>query len=108
MPGEWGPSMALADIKHVFVLMLENRSYDHMLGAVAFNKVDLAGAASPVQGIAAGAFTNQDGAGKSYANSTPAPSTMPVDPPHEYDDVVLQLLNGNADPPYNYNVTAIN
>jgi len=107
MAAEWGPAMALTDIKHVFVLMLENRSFDHMLGAVAFNKVDLSGAASAVQGIAAGAFTNRDAAGTLYANSTPAPPTMPVDPPHEYDDVVLQLLNGNADPPYNYNVTAI-
>ncbi len=97
----------LSDIKHVFVLMLENRSFDHMLGAIPLPGVDLVGAPTAAEGIGAGAFSNQDDHGTVYSNSVPAPAVMPVDPPHEYDDVVLQLLGGKTDPPFNYNVTPI-
>jgi phospholipase C len=90
--------MPLADIDHVFVLMLENRSFDHMLAAVPLPGADVAGP---------GSFTNLDGTGASYRNAVGAPIVMPTDPPHEYDDVVLQLLGGNTDPPFNYNTPAI-
>jgi phospholipase C len=81
-------------IQHVFVLMLENRSFDHMLGAVPLPGADVA---------APGSFVNVDAQGTRYRNAVGAPDVMPADPPHEYDDVVLQLLGGNTDPPYNYN-----
>ncbi|HEY3755869.1 MAG TPA: alkaline phosphatase family protein [Opitutaceae bacterium] len=102
--------MAVTDIKHVFVLMLENRSYDHLLGALSLSGVGIDGAPTVADGIAAGAFTNSDASGNSYANSYGGDPTagLPADPPHEYDDVVRQLLGDNQDPPYNYSVSPIN
>jgi phospholipase C len=85
--------MPLADIQRVFVLMLENRSFDHMLAAVPLPGADVA---------APGSFANADAGGTVYRNAVGAPDVMPTDPPHEYDDVVLQLLGGNNDPPYAY------
>ena len=48
-------------------------------------------------------FANGDAGGTVYRKAVGSPDVMPVDPPHEYDDFVLQLLGGNTDPPYNYN-----
>jgi phospholipase C len=85
--------MPITDVKHVFVLMLENRSFDHLLGGLGIPGAD---------GVPPGGSTNRDAAGNAYASANGAPPRMPVDPPHEYDDVRLQLLGGTADPPYNY------
>lgn len=70
-------------IEHVFVLMLENRSFDHFL------------ALSGIPGIVAAtpndpAFTNSLN-GKTYYFGGGAPEAMPTDPLHEFDDVVEQL-----------------
>ena len=64
----------MAKIEHVFVLMLENRSFDHMF---AFS--GLAGVVPPAN--------PQFG-----ANS---PDRVPSDPPHEYEDVKKQISGGS-------------
>lgn len=61
-------------IEHVFVLMLENRSFDHLFGWSG-----LYGMAPPPA-----SFGFQGG----------APDTLTVDPPHEYDDVQGQIAGG--------------
>ena len=61
----------MADIAHVFVLMMENRSFDHLLG--------LAGLDGVTPPPATWSFT----AG--------APDRLASDPPHEFDDVAAQL-----------------
>jgi phospholipase C len=87
-------------IQHVFVLVLENRSFDHMLGA-ATGTLSPDGELRPGIGVdpVTGAATTVDGpgdqrnshAGTDYRVRLGAPFVMPVDPPHEFCDVKLQL-----------------
>ena len=72
-------------IKHVFVLMLENRSFDHMFGRSGLTGID----------AETGAPTTIDGLPPDHA--TGAPYEMPTDPHHEFPDVYLQLT-GNVLP----------
>ncbi|SFK21730.1 alkaline phosphatase family protein [Caulobacter sp. UNC279MFTsu5.1] len=69
-----------AVVDNVFVLMLENHSFDNMF------------ALSGIPGITAAitADTNSYN-GKPYAVGSPAPAAMPTDPGHEFADVVEQL-----------------
>lgn len=68
-------------IKHVFVLMLENRSFDHMFGC------------SKIPGIqVAGVDSNNPWIGQpSVQFSGGAPDPMSTDPGHEFLDVLYQL-----------------
>ena len=80
----------MADIRNVFVLMLENRSFDHMLGFSAISGVDArTGEPTVVDGLT-GAESN-DYQGQTYTVRQPAPDRMPVDPGHEFLDVLTQL-----------------
>ena len=97
----------MADIRNVFVLMLENRSFDHMLGFSAITGFDAAtGALTAIDGLD-GTQSNQY-QGQTYTVAHPAPDTMPVDPGHEFVDVLMQLCGpgasyapGGAYPPIN-------
>lgn len=82
------------NIKHVFVLMLENRSFDHMLGFLNNN-------------ISTGSNSYE---GVIYNAEKPALDVMPYDPGHEFNDVLQQLTgddpsinpyNGGKYPPIN-------
>jgi phospholipase C len=75
----------MADIKHVFVLMLENRSFDHLF---AFS--GRSGVALPDAG---------------FGMTADAPDRAPLDPPHEFEDVAAQIggnppMSGFAQQPY--------
>jgi phospholipase C len=89
----------MPQIDHVFVLMLENRSFDHMLGFSGITGTDAAtGEPTGIAGLT-GAETN-DAAGQSWRVAHPAPYAMPIDPPHEFSDVLEQLCGaGVAYPP---------
>src|SRR5947209_5332847 len=51
--------MSLQDIDHIFVLMLENRSFDHMLGNSGISGTDPAtGALTDVDGLPPGGAVN--------------------------------------------------
>jgi phospholipase C len=72
-------------IKHVFVLMLENRSFDHMF------------ALSGIPGIVAATSHHSNPYGNTtYAFGAGAPDQMPTDPGHEFTDVVEQLCGAGA------------
>ncbi|MBS0421833.1 MAG: alkaline phosphatase family protein [Proteobacteria bacterium] len=60
-----------SDIKHVFVLMMENRSFDHLLGF------------SGVSGVQPPA--------PSWGVTPTAGDRAPIDPPHEFENVQLQM-----------------
>lgn len=82
-------------IKHVFVLMLENRSFDHMLGFSGITGSDaVTGKPTQIDGPLAG-FANSWN-GKSFPASTPAVDPMLVDPHHEFKDVLKQLCGQAA------------
>lgn len=85
-------------IQHVFVLMLENRSFDHMLGFSGITGTDAeTGVNTAIKGLT-GTETNSFN-GKSYSVSRGASNTMPHDPAHEFPDVVTQLCGGVTYPP---------
>jgi phospholipase C len=142
---QWGLRLPNV-IQHVFVLMLENRSLDHMLGFSGITGNDaVTGGATAVSGLllqggslrqlardwqanSAGeiainqgrnwppppsisvrslfnSFSNSYG-GQVYPVTQPADYVMPVDPGHEFPDVVQQLCgegmtypHGGAYPP---------
>src|SRR5690349_14449281 len=80
---------AFPEIKHVVLLILENRSFDHMLGGL------------PGVDGAAGAWTNSDGQ-QTYAQ-TPIERweqdearTVDPDPKHETPNVLRQIQNNNG------------
>ncbi|MGC1305572.1 MAG: alkaline phosphatase family protein [Caulobacteraceae bacterium] len=67
-------------VDNVFVLMLENHSFDNVF---AFSGI-------PGLTVATSANTNSYN-GTAYAVGSPAPSAMPTDPGHEFSDVLEQL-----------------
>jgi phospholipase C len=73
-------------IKHFVVLMMENRSFDHMLGA-------LQSPAYKIDGLS-NAGANANGAGQSIAPTRDArySGDLTDDPHHDFDDVTEQLF----------------
>ncbi|TMC02499.1 MAG: phosphoesterase [Chloroflexi bacterium] len=71
----------MAVIEHVFVLMLENRSFDHLLGFAGLRGAD---------GLT-GAESNPLPSGERVPVARGAPYILPIDPGHEFGDVVEQL-----------------
>jgi phospholipase C len=75
----------MADIAHVVVLMLENRSYDHLLGYVPHPDPSF-------DGLLDGTFTNPRwGLGPAVPASSDAKQVLPVGPDHSHDAVMEQL-----------------
>src|SRR4051812_34469238 len=77
---------ALNAIQHVFVLMLENRSFDHMFALSGINGIHAATAAdtNSVDGV-------------TYHFQGGAPAVMPSDPSHGFCHVLTQLAEPGAD-----------
>ena len=84
-------------IRHVVVLMLENRSFDHIfgyldvpgvegLGAGQSNPTDLGWGGHPAASVSA------------FQNVVPGAYVSDPDPPHEFDDVTLQLFGQRVIP----------
>ena len=86
---ETSHSPNLDKVDHIVVLMMENRSFDHMLGYLS-----LQGRAD-VDGLQAG-FANEY-QGRSYPVHHLPSTAVAVDPDHSADAVDLQLGGGNMD-----------
>lgn len=87
------------NITNVFVLMLENRSSDHMLGHSDLTGTDAA-TVSPTRINGPAATDANSYQGSLYTVGTNPPATMPVDPGHEFQNVVEQLCgHGVTYPP---------
>ncbi|MCW3109432.1 MAG: Phosphoesterase [Segetibacter sp.] len=80
-------------ITNVFVLMLENRSFDHMLGFSGITGTD-AVTKQPTKINGLSGTESNSYLGIKYPVQQPAGFTMPVDPGHEFLDTVVQL-SGN-------------
>ena len=84
-------------IRNVFVLMLENRSFDQLLGGPRnFGTDAVSGQPAQTEGPPNGAtnsYTNAAGAPVTITvtNPTPAAMTLSGDPGHEFPDVLEQL-----------------
>ncbi len=83
----------MAKIKNVFVLMLENRSFDHMLGYSGIRGYDAeTGKETGINAVKG----HEDKCTNKYKGTTYKPQagakfSMPFDPNHEFMDVVEQL-----------------
>jgi phospholipase C len=85
------------NIKHVFVLMLENRSFDHMLGFSGITGTDaVSGQTTKITGLTGNESNTYDG--QPYGVFHPSDWSMPLDPCHEFLCVVKQL-SGQASYP---------
>jgi phospholipase C len=71
-------------IEHVIVLMLENRSFDHMLGYLPHPDPRF-------DGLLPGTFTNPDGNGVAVEATPKASSSIQVEPGHTHDGVMTQM-----------------
>lgn len=88
----------MQSIKHIFVLMLENRSFDHMLGFSGITGRDAAtGNRTRIDGLVS--TESNDWNGQSYVVGHPAPDPMKTDPYHEFTDVLEQLCGSAASYP---------
>jgi len=75
----------VVDVAHVVVLMLENRSFDHLLGYVQHPDPAFDGL------LGAGPFTNPGWMRETVAASPTAKQVLPVGPDHSHDAVMRQL-----------------
>ena len=96
------PNTNLQDrVKHVFVVMLENRAFDHMLGLSHIQGIDaVSGQPSTLDGLNASNDWNLDPHGKKVDARSPAGWTMPFDPGHEFTDVKEQLCGAGGNYPH--------
>ena len=74
-------------IKHIVVLMMENRSFDHMFGLLMSEIPDL-------RGVRIGEWTNVDDGGNVHALTDDAAyqGQLRVDPPHDFFSVNQQIF----------------
>jgi phospholipase C len=77
-------------IRHVVVLILENHSFDQMLGCLKQVHPELEGV-DPIN-----LRQNQDPEGRSYAQAATTERIMFLDPHHEVDHVTRQLADHNS------------
>ncbi len=107
--GLFGKSPGIASIDHIFVLMLENRSFDHMLGFSGITGVDLKGnptlfnegfhtGLSNVDPVTLGTFavTTPADFNLSRARDANMQPTGDKDPAHEFDNTLTQLCGAGA------------
>ena len=96
-------SNGLESIEHIVVLMLENRSFDHMLGFLYTNAGNVSPAGQPYEGLT-GKETNPDASGNPVSVSQITPSTpnayfMPgADPGEGYKATNDQLWGSDTAP----------
>ena len=77
-------------IRHVILLIMENRSFDHMMGGLTAVIPGLDGV-DPAR-----PHVNYDAAGQPYFQAPTEVRQITSDPKHEHADVVVQLQNQNG------------
>ena len=76
-------------VKHVFVLMLENRSYDHIFGCSNFEGQGPDGSPARADGLTG--QENNIHNGETYYVTLGGQDRLDVGPPHHFDDMYKQL-----------------
>ena len=85
-------------VQHIFVLMLENRAFDHMLGFSGIAGRDAeTGGTTQVNALTGSESNVFDGL--TYRVSKPADLVMPLDPGHEFTNVLEQLCGQGVNYP---------
>lgn len=99
--------MSLSNIDHIVVLMLENRSFDHMLGYLSLPPALGGKGRTDVDGLT-GNETNVNDEGVPFPVKRMESPKMNGDPCHEWDCTEEQLSNNNGGFLINYGKTVIN
>lgn len=89
------PLTQLMEIDHIVVLMLENRSFDHMLGYLSLPPAQGGKGRTDIDGLK-GTETNDDENGTTFPVQRMAAPIMNGDPCHEWECVEEQLSGGNG------------
>lgn len=89
------PDTQLMEIDHIVVLMLENRSFDHMLGYLSLPPAQGGKGRTDVDGLT-GNESNDDENGVSFPVMRMASPKMNGDPCHEWECVEEQLEDDNG------------
>ena len=89
------PDTQLQQIEHIVVLMLENRSFDHMLGYLSLPPALGGKGRTDVDGLK-GTESNEDENGVAFPVMRMASPIMNGDPCHEWDCIDEQLSNNNG------------
>jgi len=94
---DFGAKSGRTGIKHVFVCMLENRSYDHFLGLAAINGTDAhSGAPTSANGLPPGGET-QFYENQAFKTSDQATDRIETGPPHNFNDFMVSLCGPDKD-----------
>jgi phospholipase C len=99
--GGWSGPWAIGRIRHVFVVMLENRSFDHVFGYSGIIGIDAqTGALTAVEGLAQPRSNVNPAAAppQTIMTSPTAGYTMGTDVEHEFLDVLCQLCGPSRVP----------
>ena len=88
-------------IYHVFVLMMENRSFDHMLGFAGISGVDATGKPTRADDLVDNPHYNVDPANAGTQVLAAFPGDLKINPPdpdpgHEFKNALIQLCGSNA------------
>jgi phospholipase C len=81
-------------VRHIFLLMMENRSFDHMLGFSDISGTDATTRQEThIEGLT-GNESNPTADGKPVKVTTAAPDSLSTDPGHSFKDTLEQLCGG--------------
>ncbi len=83
----------LANIDHIVVLMMENRSFDHMLGYLSKEGGGDGKKRTDIDGLLGGE-TNADGKGRNYSSFPLSNTTFNESPDHSHQPVENQINGG--------------
>ena len=92
------------NIQNIVVLMLENRSFDHLLGSLKSINSDVEGLDGTESNVDDPRVPGSPSTQVTPATQIMAPYGIPFDPAHEFDDVQIQLYGPK--PPVNANQPA--
>jgi phospholipase C len=91
------PRRATSPIQHVFVLMLENRAFDHMLGFSGISGTDItSGLVRPIDGQAGSNDFQGNPIPPSIEAAFKLSNPVDVDPGHEFANTVVALCGPGA------------
>ena len=92
--------MALDNIKTIFLLMFENRSFDHMLGHMSYDGINnqVNGLTKPLN-----QYENLFKGDLYKPYKIQADSNLAFDIPHEFTDISVQLARSSANGQYQMN-----
>jgi Phosphoesterase family/Ricin-type beta-trefoil lectin domain-like len=86
---------SLANIDHIVVLMMENRSFDHMLGYLSLPASQGGMGRTDVDGLKGGEFNEYRGT--QYPSFAVTDSYFPLDPPHGHEPTEIAINGGRMD-----------